>query len=210
MEPRILFATKCWGADWDKFLAGALERKTDAIGYPFTERWLLVNNGVPEADFKADRVIRVDQHDEETLEHFNLKYGDFDGGYNYSIAELVCLYLADGFDYLCWVQGDCLPERGDWVTKGIEILENDYNISVISPGSEVNTWGEIDQFFSDQSFLVRVKEFRKQIYNYDEPELPQYPPHGGQSFERRAARYLRNNGKGRRVLYDFTYIHPAW
>lgn len=45
----ILFTTKTWAGDYRKFLSNAYQNKLDSLGnYPFTEHWLLVNNGVPE------------------------------------------------------------------------------------------------------------------------------------------------------------------
>ncbi len=211
---KVLFTTKTWKEDYTKFLSGAFKRKV--LNYSFSERWLMLNNEVPkEVEFNQPyRVIEVAKHAKQTLEFFNLTKEDFKGGYWYSIAELVCLYLAKDFDYLVWVQGDCLMEDSKgFVEKAIKILENKPHISVVSPTSEVNTWHNdlnLDQFFSDQCFVVRVKEFRQPIYNYNTPKLNQFPSHGGNSFERLAARYLHNNSKFRRILNEYHLFHPAY
>jgi hypothetical protein len=212
---KVLFATKCWGGDYTKFLSGTFKRKIPR--YPFTECWLFLNNAVPSKAFRgfsADKIIEVDDYAERTLNFFKLDKKDFNGGYVYSIAELVCLYLAKSFDYLCWIQGDCLMEDSvGFVGKSIKVLEKKPHISIVSPRSEVNTWHNdlgLDQFCSDQGFVVRIKEFRQPIYNYKMPTLNQYPSHGGNSFERLVGRYLRNNNKFRRILNEYYLFHPAY
>ena len=212
---RTIFATKTWKGDYTKFLSGAFKRKVPKYG--FVQKWLFLNNEVPKNsfnNFKEGKVFEVSKYAQKALEFFNLKKKDFRGGYKYSIAELVCLYLAKGFDYLVWVQGDCLIEetRG-FVEKAIRILQDKEYVSAVSPNSEVNTWHKetgLDQFFSDQCFVVRIKEFRGQIYNYKQPKLNEFPKHGGDSFERLVARYFRNNNKFRRILNEYYLYHKAY
>jgi len=218
-KPTIVFSSKCWQGDYHHFLSGAFERKYKGCQYPFNEKWLMVNNitddvKVEDLEHLADRVVDVGGFSEEVLKFFNLKKEDFKGGYYYSIAELTAIYLAKDFDYLCWIQGDCtINPPGDWITEGIEVLEKNKDISVVSPFSENNTWHDenyLDHFFSDQGYLIRVNEFRKRIYNYQKPFLEQYPDHGGISFERMCGRYLFNTGKFRRILIDFNLNHPTY
>lgn len=212
---KVLFATKCYEKDYHKFLSGAFERKLESCCYPFTDQWLMLNNGVPDDVEFTPKTVNVLEHQADALDFFDLTRDDFKAsqgnGYWYSIAELVTIYLAEEFDYLCWVQGDCLisPSK-DWISEGIQILESDQSISIVSPGSEVNTYGEIDQECSDQAFLIRVSEFRKPIYSWIEPEQPNYPSYGGESFEFKVGQYLKNNGKGRRILFESNLLHPQY
>lgn len=215
---KVTFATKCWGQDWRKMLAGAFERKVASCQYPFHRTLLLANNGVPDhtALFGlSDVVINVSSAAPAVLKHFGLMKEDFQGGYNYSIAELTALwYNLGNADYLCYLQGDCLIDPAyDWVTPGVKMLEENPEISVISPASACNTWHDPitkkDQFFSDQAFLVRVREFRQPIYN--EPgDLVEFPSHGGNSFEHMCAKYLRNAGKYRYIEEAAWLQHPAY
>jgi hypothetical protein len=217
MKKSVLFTTKCWKNDWYKFLGNAFERKWQSCQYPFDKKWLMLNNDVPEEamdNFRADRIINVPAYADEVLDFFNLKREDFKGGFWYSIAELAELYFARDFDYLCHLSSDSLivPPK-DWITKGIEILKNEPQVSVVSPSSRVNTWHNekgLDQYFSDQGYLIRVPEFRQKIYNFNKPELPDYPRHGGNSFEKKVAQYLINTNHFRRILDDVWLEHPAY
>ncbi len=64
--------------------------------------------------------------------------------------------------------------------------------------------------FSDHCYLIRPKDFIYEDFRLEEPELPEYPEHGGESFERRMARILHANNKKRYILTDFHYAHPGY
>lgn len=206
--PKVLFCSKTYFGDYHKFLSGAFDRKVPP--YPFDDKILMLNNGVPEGVKFPCKTLDVIPLIDQVLDFYNLKHADIAKGFWYSIAELTAIYYAKNYDYLCWVQGDCLTE-GDWITPGIKILEEYKTISCVSPYSDVNTWdkGNLDQFFSDQSFLVRVKEFRKPIYNY-KGRIKEFPSHGGNSFEHMVAKYLRANNKYRRILHEFYQLHEVY
>jgi hypothetical protein len=201
----VTYASKTWGGDYEKFLSGAFDRKVQG---EFTDKYLIINNGVPDNTIFPIKTYKVSDLATEVLNHFNLDEGSFTenghNGYHYSIAELTAIYKCKT-KYLCWVQGDCVTE-GDWVKPAIEILEKEKNISVVSPYSEVNTYGELDLMFSDQSFVIRADEFKKPIYNFTSPELDNYPEYGGNSFEKMVGRYLHNSGQRRLILYEY-YTH---
>lgn len=211
---KTLFATKVWEKDWQPMVAFGFDNKLASCDFPFTSTMLVVNNGVPSLEplqGLADYLYSVDQHAAEVLEFFKLKPEDFQGGYNYSIAELMAIYFAKDFDYLCYVQGDSITKES-WVQFGIDTLEDHPDVSVVSPASDCNTWHnpitKKDQFFSDQGFLVRVNEFRKPIYS--EPGvIADYPPHGGNSFEHMVAKYLRKANKYRYIEEAAWLIHPG-
>jgi len=201
----VTFCTKTYFGDYHKFLSGAFERKLNACNYRFDDEVLYINNGVLE-DVKfncktSDVISKMD----EVLEFFKLKNHDFKGGLWYSIAELTAIYECKT-EYLCWVEGDCLTE-GDWVREGIKILEENPDVSVVSPYSECNTWGD-DWHFSDQAFLIRTKEFRKPIY--EECDLPDYPSYAGNSFEKMCGNYLKKNNKIRKIIYESFCHHEVY
>jgi hypothetical protein len=202
---RTLFTTKCWQKDYLKYLKGEFDRKTPS--FPFDEKILFLNNGVPSLPFPCKTVDVIPLID-EVLEFFDLKDSDFQGGFWYSIEELTELYVAKDFDYICHYASDC-SGGGQWVHDALTVLELEKDVSVVSPRSEVNTWHDragYDQFFSDQCYLIRVNEFRQRIYDYP-GTIPDYPEHGGNSFEHRVAKYLRANNKYRKILDAYWYDH---
>lgn len=216
-KPRVLFATKCWKGDYDKFMSNCLRDKVEATKYPFDEQLLVMNNGLTE-DMKTELNHRYNVLDAEDMtpmvyDWFNINDDHFDGGKNYAIAELVAMYYAHkaNFDYVCWVQGDCITQNGDWVTSAIEILENEPDCLLVSPASEVNTWhgsDNKDKYCSDQAFVARCKDMiNPQIYSiagYD----PDYPFYGKNSFEAMIGKYLKAGSKYRKILDEYWCVHP--
>lgn len=222
----VSFWTKTWGKDYPQMLSTGYEKKWQSIGYEFDVLGIAINNKVPEgiADGflgRADIILDVPKMEQAVLDYFYLKEEDFKGGMVYSIAELACIRACDT-DYLCYVQGDCLTMgmlggkpggSGDWVTEGIEILEENPEIMVVSPASDVNTWHTefgLDQEFSDQAWLVRTKDFQNDaIYKVPGTD-PNYPEYGGNSFEHMVGKYLKESGHFRKILKNFYAIHPAY
>jgi len=214
---KVLFATKVWSGDLNKFLRGAFERKVDGCGFNFADRWLMINNGIPcravdDLRISGKKIIVAD-HAQETLDYFGLTEDSFEGGYVYSIAELVCLYLAKDFDYLVWVQGDCLLEQSNSSFAGDAIAELIGEVSTVAPLSNCNGYHDkngLDHFFSDQCYVVKVPEYRQKIYGLTAPVLPEYPPHGGSSFERMVGRYLHTSKRYRKILTNYYVHHEAY
>ena len=113
-------------------------------------------------------------------------------------------------EFLCFVQGDCVTEGGDWVTPGILALQSEPDVLVVSPASEVNTRGDYDPYCSDQAFLVRVADFyNHKVFSYRTID-PDYPSYGGLSFEHLTGNYMKATGKKRKILTDFYVQHPAY
>lgn len=192
----VTFATKCWGGDYYKFLLGAYERKLEALEYIFDEDYLVVNNGVPEdTSFQFDTVMVG----KSLYNH-------------YASGEIKALQAAST-DYLCFVQGDCLTSGGNWIDTGIEVLQSEPEVLIVSPASEVNTWHDhngYDHYCSDQAFVVRVADFMNpEVYQVPGVD-PDYPDYGGNSFEAMVGRYLKYTGKKRKILTDFYVHHPAY
>lgn len=217
----VIFSTKCWGGDYQKFLAGAYQRKLDAINpYEPLQKWLIFNNvsdSVTAETFVgcgADLSLNAETFWGETLSYFDLKEEDFGSGVPYSISELVELAICKqaNFDYLIHYSSDSLSNNGDWITPAIEILKKEKDVIVVSPKSEVNTWHDkngYDHFFSDQCFLLDVKKVPKDFSKYGEP-LKEYPKHGGMSFEHMLGKFMHAKGLKRKILEDFWYDHPAY
>lgn len=217
----MLFSTKAWEGDIDKILAGGFQKKAERCMYPFNSTMLVLNNiekPIPSTDeikdiTGADRVMWAKDYAKKALDFFMLKEEDLGAGYIYSVCELVELYLADGFDYLCHFASDTLMhEPYDWITPSIMIMENCPDIITTAPNNEDSMiYGTKNQFFSDQVYLLKVKDWRKRdAFTYKTPLLPEYPSKGEELFERRAGRYLHNTGRYRQLIRDCWYDHPAF
>jgi hypothetical protein len=110
-------------------------------------------------------------------------------------------------EYLTFIQGDCLTTGGDWITPAINVLENEPDVLLVSPLSEVNTWGEYDLYCSDQAFLCRTKDLQNpEVYSYRTID-PDYPSYGGLSFEHLVGNYMKATGKKRKILNRFWIYH---
>lgn len=184
-------------------LAGAFDRKAESCQYPFTDKLLVVNNGVSAegASALADAFPFV-----WFVERYINPYVD---------GELAAIDAADIYDYLCFVQGDCLIDPPyDWVTPGIKILEENPEISVVSPASAVNTWHDkngLDRYCSDQSWLVRVEEFQGgDVFTHWKEHDPDYPSYAPRSFESLVGAYLKATGKYRKIIEEAWCQHPAY
>ena len=208
----VTFASKCWKNDYIKLIYGGFKRKEEAIGYPFEKSIHIYNNGVP--GYLANGYHVADM-DVKVLHSFGLKKKKLLGlgkGYIYAVGELSALYLCDT-EYLCYVQGDCITQGGDWVTPGIKILEEEPDTMVVSPLSEVNTWHDengYDHYMSDQAWLVRVKDFKDPLVYSIRGIDDDYPEYGGDSFEHKVGKYLKWSGKKRKILEEFYTQHPGY
>lgn len=213
----VTFATKCWGGDYQKFLSGAYERKLESLEYIFDREILILNNTE-----NPDRVRKALEESATEEVYYALDLAHVFGGLEYSqpyaLGEMVAMWVpgADpetATDYVCYVQGDVLTAGGDWVTPGIEILESEPDVLVVSPSSEVNTWHDregYDQYMSDWAFVARTRDFRD-FSTYRVPgNDPDYPLYAPNSFEALVGRYLKASGKKRKVLPEFTSLHPTW
>lgn len=195
----VTFASKCWGGDAGKFLSGAFERKAAACEYPFSLTLLVINNGVGEEldgvlAGHADAAVRAPE------------------GNVYAAGERKACSSCQS-EFLCFVQGDCITQGGDWITPGLLVLRSEPDVMAVSPSSEVNTWhgaDGYDRYMSDQAWLVRTKDFQDRAVYAAGAHDPDYPAYAPGSFEASVGRYLKKTGKKRKILEEFWVSHPAW
>lgn len=230
-KPTVTFETKCWERDWKYVLDR--DRMTKMISYhnyPFAERILYINNveDVPKVAEQAEQRVAeglltsyfvVDDHADATLQFFQIDRDSFRGGYYYSIAELVSIYLART-DYVLHTASDTILSRPfDWVTPSLHVMERNDIIKAANPmwnpfldGARLESHGEDELFlysfgFSDQCYLVRTRDFRQPIYNEYHPASERYPKYGGELFEKRVDSWMRNHAYQRITYQHGYYIH---
>lgn len=191
-RPKIIYATKAWGKDIK-----------DVFSYHPKPDLVVANN-------LGFRLIDIGETDEP-----------------YYQPELQAVYQAEdmGAEYILWYASDVKPPEGDWVTPALKLLKK---YAVVSPFWEMNAtdfartaqrevhrgtgfketdFGFEDYVFSDQAYLAKIKTMLEIDYETDHPVKNLYPPHGGNSFERRVAQWLAATGKKRAVLTSFQYRH---
>ena len=113
----LTFETKCYENDWEFILKGNhLQQMIARCNYPFSRRVVLINNVrnkkkvCAHADKKIsqgviDAYYIVDDYAKNALEFFDIDPASFRGGYYYSIAELVSIYLCEA-EFLIHFSGD--------------------------------------------------------------------------------------------------------
>lgn len=233
LSDSLTIETKCWEKDWrwvldDRRLSVLWER----VGNVQTHRVIYINNCVNykepcrAAEKRAaqnliDEFYIVDNHATETLKKLKIEKESFQGGYNYSIAELFGI-INTKTPYLLHFASDVLPEASlppDWLSALLQKLSNDNRIAVTNltwdgkfdearRDSETieGDWG-IGYGFSDQMYMVRIDEFRRDIYNLHHPAGDRYPKYGGNLFEKRVDAYMRTNGRKRATWLHGSYRH---
>jgi hypothetical protein len=227
----ITFATSCWERDWDillktKFLKHKIERNQ----YAFAKRMLIINNVRNRAKVEkyARRAVKsgvltdyffAEDYINEALECFQLTKEALGKGYYYSNHELASIYLCST-DYLLFYTGDTtLYENVNWIDAALAEFENNDNYKVANlvwnrryEEAKSESSFETQDFyvgygFSDQSFLVRTKDFKAPIYNETNPASARYPEYGGETFEKRVYSWMRNHHYLRLTYKHGSYMH---
>jgi hypothetical protein len=228
----ITFETKCYENDWEYLLrTDRLKRAVALCNYPFDRVVLYINNvsNPRKVGEYAERLVHsgvidefiyVSEHAEQALDSFGCSRDSFAGGYYYSIAEMVGIYLCRT-DYLLHFSSDTIMANGEeWIGSAIEKMEENDRIIVANP-----TWNDkfhrakeesiaedevfyISNGFSDQCYLIAPARFRSPVYN-EKHEISDrnYPKYGGESFEKRINAYMRNHSYLRITSKKASYRH---
>ena len=225
----ITFETKCWEQDWEILLkTDYLKKQIKNCNYPFTIRRLIINNvnDINEVKKYAEKAIKEGIIDEyivaeewanEVLNYFSLSREELGKGYYYSIAELTGIYVCST-DYLLHFSSDSRFEyRNNFVADSINLLNEHFEISVCNPMWNYRyhdlrkpNWDESKHFhighgFSDQCYLIRLDEYKRDIYHFSHDTGAKYPEYGGELFEKRCNSYMRCNDRFRAVYMKGSY-----
>jgi len=217
----VTYETKVWENDWRNILIGDyLDRAIAKCNHQFTKKNLIINNVNDKSLVEEYAKIKVeegfidsyyfsDDYANEALKFFDIDVNSFRGGYHYSIAELVGIYLCET-EYLLHFSSDSyIDKNSDWIDDAIDIMSNNTNILTANPSwikefitDDVrNNWdwiGENDKFFitrgfSDQCYLIKVNIVKDKIYNERNPASERYPAYGGELFEKRVDAFMMNH-----------------
>lgn len=229
----ITLETKVWENDWELVLKTS--RLKDLIlrcNHHFDHRVIYINNvknpSIVEVHAQRlinegviDQFVHVHEHAQEALDFFHLSKEKLGKGYNYSIAELVSIYLTKT-KYLLHFSSDAIPEKNiafDWLQQGIHLLETNSEVKVFNltwnhrfheaKNESVNEDGQFfyGYGFSDQMYLVRTEDFRASIYEEINDASERYPKYGGELFEKRVDSWMRNHSHMRATSKEASYIH---
>lgn len=228
----ITFETKCYENDWQLMLkSNYLSTMIKRCNHKFDKKILYINNV---RDFKvvkeyADKAVSkgiideyyvVEDYSKEALEFFDIDKDSFEGGYYYSIAELVSIFLCKT-EYLLHFSSDAMMEKnsGNWIDDAITTMNLDkkfivanavWNHQFAEAKSESIDQREnwfIGQGFSDQCYLIKGDIFKNKIYNFKHEESERYPKYGGELFEKRVDSYMRENDLYRLTSKNYSYLH---
>ena len=230
----ITFETKIYENDWQYVLkTNYLDNMISRCDYSFTHKWLMINNvkDIEEVKKYADKKVAkgiidkyfvVADYADEALAFFNIQKESFKGGYYYSIAELVALYLCKT-PYLLHFSSDSFLEKdgAPWIDEAIDLFNSHKEIVVANPiwnfryhEAESESEKSIGNFFasnggfSDQCYLIKTAVFKQpNVFNELHPLSDRYPKYGGELFEKRVDSYLRNHELIRLNSKKVSYIH---
>lgn len=194
------------------------------------EKVLVVNNVLSEIELiglllgTEFQVLSVKQYAEEAKKFFKLEIDESTKGYWYTIPFFVLL-LKCKTKYLLNVSDDCeVNFEKDFIENSKKELKNP---EVITTTLE---WGEgvgkhesvkesgnfyYSKGFSDQVFFTEVKILQNIDYNIND-DWDYYGMaaqgsgavyHGGNSFERRLATFMKHNNKFRAIYKKYNYKH---
>ncbi len=174
------------------------------------------------------KIIVIDDVVNDMMTCFNLKKGDFRAYTGESVNDEWIYYNAIGplcsiytcqTDYLLHMTGDSrLNKPVKWVAEAIQLMErndkykvanltwnNRYDEAKNESYQRHSDFYVAKQGFTDQQFLIPVKDFRAQIYSEIRHDSSHYPK--GDIFEKRVFSAMKNRG-WERLIYQFgSYIH---
>lgn len=228
----VTFETKCYENDWEFILKGNhLEKMIARCNFPFARKVVIINNvnDIRKVTRYADKKVKkgtldayyiADNYAQQALAQFNIDVASFNGGYYYSIAELVGILLCET-KYLLHFSSDTLLDNthSNWINDAIRIFEERKDVLVANPTwdfrfshAEEESFDSIRNFylgngFSDQCYLIRSGDFKKPIYNEKNPLSERYPKYGGELFEKRVDSYMHNHQLYRITSKETAYAH---
>lgn len=228
----VTFETKVWQNDWEYILKGKyLDKVIERCNYQFEKRVLIINNVNDRIEVEKYAARKVEEgildsyffaedYVDEVLDFFKIKKESFNGGYCYSIAELVGVYLCKT-NYLLHFSSDSFQKNmgEQWIDEAINVFIDRNDIIVANPvwndsfvQAKNESIKEIGNFylgygFSDQCYLIKTDIFLKQIYNNINIQSERYPKYGGELFEKRVDSYMRNNNLYRITSKKVSYSH---
>jgi hypothetical protein len=231
----VTFETKVWENDYGYLLNGDLiDKMISRCNYDFTKKVLYINNvrNVNEVKKLADKKVKkgvldqyyiVDDYSDEVLDYFGISKASFKGGYYYSIAELIGIYLCET-EYLLHFSSDSILEASEinWIDKALKIFQSKVDVIVANPvwsfrfnEAKKESFSELQDFylgygFSDHCYLIPTDVFKNKIYNEIHIDSARYPRHGGESFEKRVDSYMRNHKQYRITSNEISYIHKSF
>lgn len=142
----VTFETKVWQNDWEYILKGKyLDEVIKQCNYQFEKRVLIINNvdnRIEVEKYAAKKINEgiidsyyfTEDYANEVLDFFNIKKESFNGGYYYSIAELVGVYLCKT-KYLFHFSSDSFLNnmKDQWIDEAINIFINRDDVIVANP-----------------------------------------------------------------------------
>ena len=165
-------------------------------------------------------------YEQEVLDFFHLRKEDFKAknGYDdrwvyYNASGVLTAIFLCKMDYLLFHTGDAyLGDPVDWIPSAIELMEkkNKYKVANLCwnnnfKEAEKESYKTKGKFyvsksgFSDQQFLVRLKDFKRPIYNEIRDDSHHYP--WGDTFEKRVFSFMKNH-RWKRITYRYgSYTH---
>ena len=227
----LTFETKVWENDWEYVLKNNyIDKMIANCNYKVDRKHIIINNIKNRKEVEKHCEIKikegiiddfycVEDYSDKVLDFFEIDINSFKGGYIYSIAELLGIYLCKT-EFLLHFSSDSYLKKNNynWIEEGIKIMQNNPDIIVANPTwnkkyaeAKSESSGEINNFFvgtgfSDQCYLIKNESFRKNIYNEKNKLSERYPEYGGELFEKRVDSFMKNNNKLRITHKNDFYI----
>lgn len=228
----VTFETKVYQNDWEILLTGNyLSRLIKNCKYPFNKKILFINNvsDLNRVKKSADRKVNdgtidcyyvVEDFSTAALDFFDIDKQSFEGGYPYSIAELVSIYLCET-EYLMHFSSDSFmpDDAAPWIQEALDVFDERRDVIVANPTwnfafheAKNESFETLSQFylgygFSDQCYLIRTNIFKDKIYNQTHSKSERYPSYGGELFEKRVDSFMRHHHYYRITSKHVSYVH---
>lgn len=228
----VTFETKCYENDFQLMLnSNYLETMIERCNYKFDKKILFINNvsDINQVKTYANKSVSkgiinefyvVEEYAQAALDFFKIDKESFLGGYYYSIAELVSIFLCKT-EYLLHFSSDSmmLANSESWIDDAINIMNQNEKFIVANPTwnnlfneaknesfDEIENWF-VGSGFSDQCYLIKSDVFKNNIYNFHHKCSQRYPKYGGELFEKRVDSYMRCNNLYRLTNKNCSYMH---
>lgn len=225
---KVSFSINVYEGNYQKVLLdGFLKQQLDIIDYDFCDKNITLTDisdkeyiiNIIKSEFPNFKIYDTSCNQEEVLNYFNLKIEDIQPSY-YSIQYFNQIYNNIS-DYHFHTTSDCSLIQYDkkFINDAIDVMEYDNRIISGMPSwnsrfqdrknESIFSIGDFfaEEGFTDQIHLIKMSEFKKDIYHYKHQKSDRYPAYGGECFEKRIDSYMNTFNKYRIVHNKSYYIH---